>query len=114
MNRHRSKDNLGRRIATSHLSCRPSPRMARSRDASANLDQIHQIRKLMQLLQHRDPTGACVVELHYFARFTIQEIAGLTDLTPRQVRHLCERSLNWLKSRSGARPNPADDSDCNG
>ena len=55
----------------------------------------------MQLLQHRNPTGAFVVELHYFARFTSREIASLTDLTPGEVHRLWESSLNWLKSWSG-------------
>ena len=91
-----------RRIASVHLTCRPSPRLARRRDASVKLEQIPQIGKLMERLQHRNPAGAFVVELHYFARFTIREIASLTDLTPGEVHRLWESSVNWLKSWSGS------------
>ncbi|MGA2074168.1 MAG: ECF-type sigma factor [Terriglobia bacterium] len=56
---------------------------------------------LMEKLEKADPEAARVVDMHYFAGFTLEEIAKLTGLTFRQVRHRWEKGRDWLKDRMG-------------
>lgn len=65
----------------------------------SDAESIVQIGILMEQLERAIPDAARVVDMHYFAGFTLQEIAELTGLTFRQVRHLWEKGRDWLKDR---------------
>ncbi len=54
---------------------------------------------LMERLDEEHPQPARVVDLHYFAGFTLEEIAENTGLTLRQVRHRWAKGRDWLKDR---------------
>jgi RNA polymerase sigma factor (TIGR02999 family) len=56
-----------------------------------------QIGILMDRLEKQDPDTARIVDMHYFTGFTLEEIAEITGLTFRQVRHRWERGRDWLK-----------------
>jgi len=66
-----------------------------ARDAS----RIVEIGILMDQLGAELPDCACVVDMHYFAGFTLEEIAAETRLTVKQVRGRWEKGLKWLKRR---------------
>lgn len=68
---------------------------ARDRDS----ESILQIGMLMDKLEKSDREAARIVDMHYFAGFTFEEIAEITGLTFRQVRHRWERGRDWLKDR---------------
>ncbi len=59
--------------------------------------QIVEIGLLMEKLETQDPTAAIVVDMHYFAGFTLEEIARNTGLTFRQARACWERGRDSLK-----------------
>jgi RNA polymerase sigma factor (TIGR02999 family) len=56
---------------------------------------------LMERLEKSNIDVARVVDMHYFAGFTLQEISQIRGLTLRQVRHLWEKGRDWLKDRMG-------------
>jgi len=58
---------------------------------------------LMDRLDEEHPEPARVVDLHYFAGFTLEEIAEKTGLTLRQVRHRWAKGRDWLKDRLDGR-----------
>jgi RNA polymerase sigma factor (TIGR02999 family) len=60
-------------------------------------EQIVEIGILMERLEAKDPEAARMVDMHYFTGLTLEEIAGKTGLTLKQVRSRWERGLNWLK-----------------
>ena len=62
-------------------------------------ESIVQMGMLMDQLEKANPEAARVVDMHYFAGFTLEEIAEITGLTFRQVRHRWERGRDWLKAR---------------
>jgi RNA polymerase sigma factor (TIGR02999 family) len=62
-------------------------------------ESVVRIGMLMEKLEGASPDAARVVDMHYFAGFTLQEIAEITGLTFRQVRHLWEKGRDWLKDR---------------
>jgi RNA polymerase sigma factor (TIGR02999 family) len=66
---------------------------------TSDAESIVQIGILMERLEQAIPEAARIVDMHYFAGFTLQEIADLTGLTFRQVRHLWEKGRDWLKDR---------------
>ena len=53
----------------------------------------------MEQLEKVDPEAAQVVDMHYFAGFSLDEIAEITTLTFRQIRHHWEKGRDWLKDR---------------
>jgi RNA polymerase sigma factor (TIGR02999 family) len=55
----------------------------------------------MQRLEKKDRLTAKIVDLHYFAGFSIEETAEISGLTPRQVRH------RWGKGQAFLRHNLA-------
>ena len=57
---------------------------------------------LMEQLEKANAEAARIVDMHYFAGFTLQEVAEVTGLTFRQVRHLWEKGRDWLKDRIGS------------
>jgi DNA-directed RNA polymerase specialized sigma24 family protein len=54
---------------------------------------------LMDKLEKADVEAARTVDMHYFAGFTFEEIAEITGLSIRQVRHRWEKGRDWLKDR---------------
>jgi RNA polymerase sigma factor (TIGR02999 family) len=64
-----------------------------------DIERVLQIGMLMEQLEKENLEVARVVDMHYFAGFTVQEIAEITGATSRQVRHLWEKGRDWLKDR---------------
>ena len=64
---------------------------------SADLESIVRIGLLMERFEEADPKVARIVDMHYFAGFTFDEIAEVTGMTFRQVRHCWEKGRDWLK-----------------
>jgi RNA polymerase sigma factor (TIGR02999 family) len=60
-------------------------------------ERVVQVGMLMERLEQVNPEAARIVDMHYFAGFTLEEIAQITSLTFRQVRHLWEKGRDWLK-----------------
>ena len=83
---------------------RGSGEAPRSLEESGSLSQsatpddrgLVEIGILMDRLQAVQPDAAHVVDMHYFAGFTFEEIAEKTGLTPKQVRVRWERGRKWL------------------
>lgn len=67
--------------------------------ARADLETLVQIGLLMEKLEKHDLAYARIVAMHYFVGFTLEEIAEVTGLTFRQVRHRWEKGRDWLKDR---------------
>ena len=65
------------------------------RDAS----RIVEIGILMDQLGAELPDSASIVDMHYFAGFTLEEVATETRLTVKQVRGRWEKGLKWLKRK---------------
>ena len=53
----------------------------------------------MERLEKPIPDAARIVDMDYFAGFTLDEISDVTGLTFRQARHLWEKGRDWLKDR---------------
>lgn len=70
---------------------------------TASAEQIVEIGLLMEKLGQAHPKSLRIVDLHYFAGFSFEEIAEITGLSPRQVRHLWDQGRNWLKNRTKPR-----------
>jgi RNA polymerase sigma factor (TIGR02999 family) len=69
--------------------------------------QIVEIGIAMDRLEASDPDAARVVDMHYIAGFTLEEIAKETGLTFRQVRSRWERGRDRLKQTlRGRLPQP--------
>ena len=66
---------------------------------STDLEGMVRIGSLMDQLEKSDIEAARVVDMHYFAGFTFEEIAEITGLSFRQVRHRWEKGRDWLKDR---------------
>lgn len=64
-----------------------------------NDEQVVEIGCLLEKLDKKDPEVARVVDLHYLVGFSLEEIADITGLTFRQVRHRWEKGRDWLKDR---------------
>ncbi len=54
---------------------------------------------LMERLEKEHPESVRVVDLHYIAGFTLEEIADVTGLTLRQVRRRWAKGRDWIKDR---------------
>jgi RNA polymerase sigma factor (TIGR02999 family) len=64
-----------------------------------NLESATRIGDLMEKLEKFDHEAARIVDMHYFAGFTLEEIATITGLTVRRIRHRWEKGRDWLKLR---------------
>jgi RNA polymerase sigma factor (TIGR02999 family) len=64
-----------------------------------DLEMTVRIGTLMEKLAKANPEAARMVDMHYFVGFTLDEIAEITGLTPRQVRDRWEKGRDWLKLR---------------
>jgi RNA polymerase sigma factor (TIGR02999 family) len=62
-------------------------------------EKVVEIGDLVDKLEQHDPAAARVVEMHHFAGFSLEEIADVTKLSLRQVRHRWEKGRDWLKDR---------------
>lgn len=62
-----------------------------------SLETLVVIGLLMERLEKREPETARIVDMHYFSGFTLDEIADISGLTFRQVRHRWERGRDWLR-----------------
>jgi RNA polymerase sigma factor (TIGR02999 family) len=60
-------------------------------------ERIVEVGILMERLEAKDPDAARIVDMRYFAGFTLEEVAEETGLTLKQVRSRWERGLKWLK-----------------
>lgn len=67
--------------------------------AEKDASRIVEIGILMDQLGAELPDSASIVDMHYFAGFTLEEIAAETRLTVKQVRGRWEKGLNWLKRK---------------
>lgn len=63
----------------------------------ADASRIVEIGILVDRLEAESPDGACIVEMHYFAGFTLEEIAQQTGLTLKQVRGRWNKAHKWLE-----------------
>jgi RNA polymerase sigma factor (TIGR02999 family) len=72
---------------------------ARGAVATAALDQerIIEIGILMERLEHSDPMAALLIDLHYFAGFTLEEAADVMKLSLRQARQRWSNAKTWLQ-----------------
>ena len=64
-----------------------------------NLEQIVSVGLLMERLEKKDPLGALIADMHYFAGYTFEEIAASTGLTVRQVSYRWAKIEKWLKTQ---------------
>jgi RNA polymerase sigma factor (TIGR02999 family) len=62
-------------------------------------EQLVEIGLLLAKLDRKDPEVARIVDLHYMVGFNLEEIADITGLTLRQVRHRWKKGQDWLKDR---------------
>lgn len=69
------------------------------RDDAGNFDpeRIVVMDILMERLQAKHPGAAAVVDMHYFAGYTLEEVAEKTGLNLRQIRHRWVKGRDWLK-----------------
>ena len=81
--------------ALSSLDSIPLNRQAEATD----LEGMVRIGLLMDQLEKTNMEAARIVDMHYFAGFTFDEIAEITELSFRQVRHRWEKGRDWLKDR---------------
>lgn len=69
-----------------------------------NLERIIEIGQLTDQLERRDAAAARIVDLRYFAGYTVEEIAEITNLDVRHVRYRWDKAQKWLKSRLQDQP----------
>jgi RNA polymerase sigma-70 factor, ECF subfamily len=72
---------------------------AAAAQSKSELEATVQVGILMEKLAKANPLAARIVDLHYFVGFNFDEIAEITGLTSRQVRHRWIRGRDWLKLR---------------
>lgn len=65
----------------------------------ASAEQLIEIGLLMDKLGEVHPKSLPIVDLHHFAGFNFDEIAGITGLSARQVRYLWEKGRDWLREQ---------------
>lgn len=63
------------------------------------LESLQHIGSLMDGLEQADREACRIVDMHYFAGFTLEEIGEATGLTSKQVRRRWEKGRDWLKDR---------------
>lgn len=72
---------------------------ARAHPASVGPELMIELGMLMEQLEKEHPSVSRVVDLHYFAEFTLEETAEIAHLSLRQVRHRWNKGRDWLKDR---------------
>jgi RNA polymerase sigma factor (TIGR02999 family) len=94
-----ARGRLAQRRGSGETAPLPDEYSAKDNGETSSPESIVQIGMLMEKLERTDPECARVVDMHYFAGFTLEEITEITGLTFRQVRHRWEKGRNWLKER---------------
>lgn len=69
------------------------------RSDAPSAEEVLAIGMLMEELEKTHPEIAFIVHLHYIVGFQLEEIAGETGLTLRQVRHRWQKGKVWLATR---------------
>ncbi len=59
-------------------------------------DQILAVSEALDKLAAQDPIEAELVKLRYFAGLTVEEAAGLLDISPRTARNYWAHARTWL------------------
>jgi RNA polymerase sigma factor (sigma-70 family) len=67
--------------------------------STASPESIVAVGLLMDRFDQIDPQAAHVVNMIYFAGFSVQEVAAHTGWSERQVRSRWKKAQNWLKDR---------------
>ena len=65
--------------------------------STESLEQIVNMGQLMERLEENNRLGALIADMHYFAGYTLQEIAETTGLNVRQVSYRWKKAEGWLK-----------------
>lgn len=65
--------------------------------APGSLETLALIGVQMERMEKCDPKAARIVDMHYFAGFSLEEISEISGLTFSQVRYLWERGRDRLK-----------------
>jgi RNA polymerase sigma factor (TIGR02999 family) len=65
--------------------------------------ELVEIGLTMDRLDRSDPLAAKVIELHYFAGFTLEEAARLLNLSHRQIRHRWAKGKRHLQESLSSR-----------
>lgn len=71
-------------------------------DQGLNADELLALDQSLDALRERDPAMADVVELRYFAGFTVTETASALDVSERTVARHWEAARAWLLVKMGA------------
>src|SRR5256714_1229235 len=64
-------------------------------------DQILAVSEALDKLAAQDPIEAELVKLRYFAGLTVEEAAGLLDISPRTARNYWAHARTWLYHEIG-------------
>lgn len=67
----------------------------------AQADEILEVHAALERLAERDERMATVVEMRYFAGFTIDETAAIMDLSPATVKREWATARAWLRTELG-------------
>ena len=59
-------------------------------------DQLLAVHEALDKLAAQDPVEAELVKLRYFIGFTVEEAAGLLDISPRTARNYWAHARTWL------------------
>ena len=59
-------------------------------------DQLLAVHEALDKLAAQDPVEAELVKLRYFIGFTVQEAAGLLDISPRTAQNYWAHARTWL------------------
>jgi RNA polymerase sigma factor (TIGR02999 family) len=59
-------------------------------------DQLLAVNEALDKLAAQDPIEAQLVKLRYFAGLTVEEAAGLLDISPRTARNYWAHARTWL------------------
>ncbi len=59
-------------------------------------DQLLAVNDALDKLDSQDPTEAKLVKLRYFVGLTVEEAAGLLDISPRTARNYWAHARTWL------------------
>jgi RNA polymerase sigma factor (TIGR02999 family) len=94
-----AKREAGRRITLEpELAVTPAPDV-----------EVLELDRALQALAEVDPERAQIVEMRFFAGLTIEEIAGVLELSPRTVKRRWRASRAWLYEALSGAPLPASD-----
>lgn len=67
-------------------------------------DEVLAVHEALERLKHLDPRQAQLVEYRYFAGFSIEEAAGLLDISPATAKRDWALARAWLHHELGPRP----------